>query len=159
MSGCLKLKVKQGEEKSVGFTIKQNGEAMPLADYTVHFQIKRTPVVTTKPIVNKYITTNNADAIYNIDGVKVSIPSDINIDGQITDASNGQFQVHLNEKDTSYPTGDYYLIISLEQYEDKKDGEGNTLIDDDGHIIKTVSYCDIISSECCNSAKYIICEQ
>lgn len=157
--GCLKLKVKQGEDKSVGFTIKQNGNPMPLAGYVVHLQVKRTPVVTTKPIVNKYITTNNSSEIYNIDGVKVSIPSDINIDGQITNASDGQFQVHLNEKDTSYPTGDYFLIISLEQYEDKKDEDGNTLIDEDGHVIKTVSYCDIISSECCNSAKYIICEQ
>lgn len=157
--GCLKLKVKQGEEKSVGFTIKQNGEAMDLTNYTIHFQAKRTPVVTSKPIVNKYITTSDAYAIYNIDGEKVNIPSDINKDGQINDASNGQFQVHLNEEDTSYPTGDYYLIISLEQYVDKKDKKGNTLIDEDGHVIKTVSYCDIISSECCNSAKYIICEQ
>lgn len=159
MSGCLKLKVKQGEEKSVGFTIKQNGEAMDLTNYTVHFQVKRTPIVTSNPIVNKYITTSSFSPIYNIDGVKVSIPSDINIDGQITNVSDGQFQIHLNEEDTSYPTGDYYLIISLEKYEDKKDKNGNTLIDDDGHIIKTVSYCDIISSECCNSAKYIICEQ
>ena len=125
--GCLKLKVKQGEEKSVGFTIKQNGEAKDLTDYTVHFQVKRTPVVTSKPIVDKYITTN----------------SDINKAGQITNPTVGEFQVHLNEEDTSYPTGDYYLIISLEQYSE----------DDE------ISYCDIISSECCNSAKYIICEQ
>ena len=155
----MKLKVKQGEDKSVGFTIKQNGEAMDLTDYTVHFQVKKTPVVTSKPIVDKYITISTFDPIYNIDGLKVHIPSDINEAGQITDASNGQFQVHLNEDDTSYPTGDYYLIISLEQYIDKEDEEGNVLIDDDGHVIKEVSYCDIISSECCNSAKYIICEQ
>lgn len=157
--GYIKLKVKQGEEKSVGFTIKQNGEAMDLTDYIVHFHVKKTPVATSKPIVDKYITTSTFDSIYNINGLKVQIPSDINEAGQITDATNGIFQVHLNEEDTSYPTGDYYLIISLEQYVDKKDKEGNTLIDDDGHVIKTVSYCDIISSECCNSAKYIICEQ
>lgn len=158
--GCLKLKVKQGEEKSVDFTIKQNGEAMILTGYVIHFQVKRTPVVNNKPIVNKYITTSDfSEEIYNIDGVKVDIPSDINIDGQITNASGGQFQVHLNENDTSYPTGDYYLIISLEQYSDKLDEDGNVMYDDDNHIIKTISYCDIISSECCNSAKYIICEQ
>ena len=157
--GCLKLKVKQGEEKSVGFTIKQNGEAKDLTDYTIHFQAKRTPVVTSKPIVDKYITASDIEPIYNINGLKVQIPSDINKAGQITNPAAGEFQVHLNEEDTSYPTGDYYLIISLEQYEDKKDKEGNTLIDEDGHVIKTVSYCDIISSECCNSAKYIICEQ
>ena len=127
MTGCLKLKVKQGEDKSVGFTIKQNNSPMNLTNYTVHFQVKKTPVVTSKPIVDKYIT----------------VDSDINIDGKITNPTSGQIQVHLGEKDTSYPTGDYYLIISLEQYdEDDK-----------------VSYCDIISSECCNSAKYIICEQ
>lgn len=159
MTGCMKLKVKQGEEKSVGFTIKQNGEAMDLTDYTIHFQVKRTPVVTSKPIVNKYITTTNFTQIYNIDGLKVQIPSDINKAGQITNPTSGQIQVHLGEKDTSYPTGEYYLIISLEQYEDKLDKNGNVMYDDDNHVIKTVSYCDIISSECCNSAKYIICEQ
>lgn len=125
--GCLKLKVKQGEDKSVGFTIKQNGTAMDLTNYTVHFQVKKTPIVTSQPIVDKYITTD----------------SDENDIGQITDPTNGVFQVHLNEDDTSYNTGDYYLIISLEQYNEEDE----------------VSYCDIISSECCNSAKYIICEQ
>lgn len=157
--GCLKLKVKQGEEKSVGFTIKQNGEAMPLTNYVVHFQVKKTPIVTSKPIVDKYITISTFTPIYNINGLKVQIPSDINNAGCITEPTNGVFQVHLSEDDTSYPTGDYYLIISLEQYEDKLDKDGNVMHDDDDHVIKEVSYCDIISSECCNSAKYIICEQ
>lgn len=159
MSGCLKLKVKQGEDKSVGFTIKQNNSPMNLTNYTVHFQVKKTPVVTSKPIVDKYITVSSFPLIYNIDGLNVQIPSDINKAGQITNPTSGQIQVHLGEKDTSYPTGEYYLIISLEQYADKLDKNGNVMYDDDNHIIKTVSYCDIISSECCNSAKYIICEQ
>lgn len=157
--GCFKIKIKQGEDKSIGFTIKQNNLPMDLTNYTVHFQAKKTPVVTSKPIVDKYITTSVFEPIYNINGLKVQIPSDINKAGQITNPTDGEFQVHLNEDDTSYPTGDYYLIISLEQYEDKLDKDGNVIYDDDNHAIKTISYCDIISSECCNSAKYIICEQ
>lgn len=156
---CLKLKVKQGEEKSIGFTIKQNNEPMSLENLTVHFQVKLDPTVSSKPIINKYITTNNAYAIYNIDGEKVNIPSDINKAGQITNPTNGVFQVHLDERDTSFPIGDYYLIISIEEYEDKLDEDGNVMYDDDNHIIKTISRCNIISSNCCNNAIYKICEQ
>lgn len=127
MSGKLILKVKQGEDKSVGFTIKQNGSVMPLGNYTVHFQVKKTPTLQSKPIIDKYITTT----------------SDINTIGQITEPTNGKFQVHLNIEDTSFSPSDYYLIISLEQYNETEE----------------LIYCDIISSECCNSAIYRICEQ
>lgn len=117
----LKLNVKQGEEINVGFTIKQNGEPMGLSDYTVHFQVKRVPLANAPAIVDKLITTT----------------SDINTVGIINYPNQGQFVVHLGVEDTSYPTGEYSLIISLEQ---------------EGLI-------DIISSKCCNKAIYKICEQ
>lgn len=117
----LKLPVKQGEEINVGFTIKTEGQAMDLSDYTIHFQVKKVPLVTAPAIVDKLIT----------------VASDINTVGQINYPQQGQFVVHLSAEDTSYPTGEYALIIALEQ-------EG---------------LVDIISSKCCNKAIYKICEQ
>jgi hypothetical protein len=117
----LKLPVKQGEEINVGFTIKQDGEAMDLSDYTVRFQVKITPLVTSPAIIDKAITT----------------VSDMNTIGMINYPQQGQFVVHLNQEDTSFPTGEYSLIIALEQ----------------------PGLVDIISSKCCNKAIYKICEQ
>lgn len=67
----------------------------------------------------------------------ITTTSDINDVGQITSPTQGQFTVHLKEADTKFPTGEYPLIISL--------------VD--------TNLNDIISSSCCNEAKYIICEQ
>lgn len=117
----LRLPVKQGEEINVGFTIKQDGEVMDLSAYTVHFQVKKAPLVNMPAIVDKEITT----------------VSDDNTIGRINIPQQGQFFVHLLPEDTSYPVGEYSLIIALEQ---------------DGLV-------DIISSKCCNKAVYKICEQ
>lgn len=115
------LPIKQGEELNVGFTIKQDGNIMDLTDYMVRVQVKKVPLVTYPAMIDKEITTD----------------SDINEVGQINFPQQGQFVVHLKEVDTSFPTGDYSLIISLEQ----------------------PGYIDIISSKCCNKAIYRICEQ
>lgn len=117
----LKLNVKQGEEINVGFTIKANGAILDLSTYTVHFQVKRAPLEKSPAIIDKVLTTT----------------SDINTVGSINAPQSGQFVVHLNVEDTSFPTGEYSLVISLEQ---------------EGLI-------DIISSKCCNKAIYRICEQ
>lgn len=117
----LKLPVKQGEEINVGFTINQDGQPMDLSDYAIHFQVKKVPLVNAPAIVDKLITT----------------VSDMNTIGQINYPQQGQFVVHLQEADTSYPVGEYSLIIALEQ----------------------PGVIDIISSKCCNKAIYKICEQ
>lgn len=117
----LKLPVKQGEEINVGFTINQGGSPMNLSDYTVRFEVKRSPLVTAQPIISKDITT----------------VSDGNIVGMIDAPLNGKFFVHLLPEDTSYPIGDYYLIIAL--------------------VAPHTN--DIISSGCCSGAKFKICEQ
>ena len=117
----LKLPVKQGEEINVGFTIREEGNPMDLSSYSIHFQVKKAPLVTAPAIVDKLITTT----------------SDINTVGMINYPLQGQFVVHLGVEDTSFPTGEYSLIIALEQ---------------EGLI-------DIISSKCCNKAVYKICEQ
>lgn len=117
----LKLPVKQGEEINVGFTIKQGNSPMDLSNYAIHFQVKRTPLEKAPAIIDKIIT----------------VVSDMNEVGQINYPQQGQFIVHLKQEDTSFPTGDYSLIIALEQ---------------EGLI-------DIISSKCCNKAIYKICEQ
>ncbi len=116
----LKLPVKQGEEINVGFTINTNETPMDLTDYTIHFQVKRAPLVNAPAIVDKLITTD----------------SDINTVGMINYPQQGQFVVHLNVEDTSFPTGEYSLIIALEQ---------------EGLI-------DIISTKCRHKATYNICE-
>lgn len=117
----LRLPVKQGEEINVGFTIKEGGEPMDLSDYSIHFQVKKVPLVTAPAIVDKIITTS----------------SDMNTVGRINYPQQGQFTVHLLEADTSYPPGEYALIIAVE----------------------ADNYIDIISSKCCNKAVYKICEQ
>lgn len=117
----LVLKIKQGEEINVAFTIKQAGNPLVLADYTVDFQVKNNPTVKSKPIIHKEIT----------------VDSDINEVGNINYPNLGQFTVHLTEKDTSFPIGEYYLIISIKRYKEN----------------------NIISSSCCSQAKFIICEQ
>lgn len=119
--GELKLPIKQGEEINVAFTIKQEGEPLDLSDYTVHFQVKKAPLVNMPAIVDKRITT----------------VSDDNTIGRINIPQQGQFFVHLLPEDTSFPVGEYSLVIALEQ---------DDLI-------------DIISSKCCNKAIYKICEQ
>ena len=117
----LRLPVKQGEELNVGFTIRQNNEPMDLTDYNIRFQVKKAPLVSAQPIVDKLIT----------------ISSDDNTIGRINYPQQGQFFVHLTIEDTSFPTGEYSLIIALEQ----------------------PGLVDIISSKFCNKAVYKICEQ
>lgn len=117
----LKVAVKQGEELNIGFTINEDGEPMDLSDYAVHFQVKKVPLVNAPAIVDKLITS----------------VSDVNDVGQITYPLQGQLEIHLKEEDTSYPPGEYALVIALE----------------------APNYIDIISSKCCNKAIYKICEQ
>ena len=117
----LKVAVKQGEELNIGFTIKEDGSPMDLSSYTVRFQVKKVPLVNAPAIVDKLITST----------------SDINNVGQITYPLQGQLVIHLKEEDTSFPPGEYALIIALE----------------------APNYIDIISSKCCNKAIYKICEQ
>lgn len=132
----VKLKVKQGEELNFGFTIKGQKydsvteeyiyEPIDLTEYNVRFQVKRTPVLRAKPIIDKLIELPKSPP-----GIE---PYAI---GEIYDAENGKFYVHLTKEDTSFNTGEYYLIISLVSLHND----------------------DIVSSNCCNSAKFIICEQ
>ena len=119
--GELILPIKQGEELNRGFTIKTGGSAMDLSSYNIRFQVKRVPLAEAPAIIDKLITS-------------VSDPNTI---GRITYPVQGQFVVHLTKEDTSFPTGDYSLIISLESQ----------------------GFSDIISSKCCNQATYKICEQ
>lgn len=91
------VRVKQGEELNLGFTIKQNNNIMDLSDYSISFKVKYSPLESSKTIIDKTITTI----------------SDINDIGNINYPQQGQFVVHLNKKDTLYPVNDYYLVISL----------------------------------------------
>lgn len=92
------LKVKQGEELNIGFTIKQGGQPFNLSGYNVLVQVKNNPTVKSKAIVDKVITTvsDNADQ------------------GIINNTGGGQFILHLKKEDTSLPIGEYYLVIAIQ---------------------------------------------
>lgn len=92
------LKVKQGEELNIGFTIKQGEQPFNLSAYNVIVQVKNNPTVKSKAIVNKIITT-------------VSDGEDV---GVINEPSLGKFILHLNKEDTSHPIGEYYLVIAIQ---------------------------------------------
>lgn len=92
------LKVKQGEELNIGFTIKQGGQPFNLSGYNVLVQVKNNPTVKSKAIVDKIITTVS-------DGTDVGI---------IDYPNQGQFTLHLTKEDTSHPIGEYYLIIAIQ---------------------------------------------
>ena len=51
------LKVKQGEELNIGFTIKQGGQPFDLSSYNVLVQVKNNPTVKSKALIDKVITT------------------------------------------------------------------------------------------------------
>lgn len=89
--------IKQGEERSVGFTVQAGEVPLDLTNYTIKFEVKRAPLETVEPFITKTITS----------------VSDPMVDGQITNPSGGQFKVRLLSTDTSYPIGKYYLIIYL----------------------------------------------
>lgn len=130
------MRVKQGEEINFGFTIKGKKlntetnkyeyQPIDLTDYKIKFQVKKTPLLKSKPIVDKLI-----------DLPKDPIGDEPYTVGEIYDAENGKFYVHLTKEDTSHHVGEYYLVISMVSLHND----------------------DIISSGCCNSAKFIICEQ
>lgn len=121
MADTLVVKVKQGEELALDFTINQGGAPMDLSEYQIAFQVRKAPLEKLTPIIDKLITTT----------------SDFYTVGQIVYPQNGRFTVHLGEEDTKFPVGEYYLVVAL-----AREGEFN-----------------IISSPCCSSGKYIICEQ
>ena len=92
------LKVKQGEELNIGFTIKQGNQPFNLSEYNVLVQVKNNPTVKSKAIVDKIITTvSNGDDV-----------------GIINEPNLGEFMLHLNKEDTSHPIGEYYLIIAIQ---------------------------------------------
>lgn len=117
----VQLKVKQGEELNISFTIKQGNNPFNLSGYNVLVQVKNNPTVKSKPLVDKVITTT----------------SDANDIGIISYPDLGEFNLHLNKEDTSFPIGEYYLIIAI-----KNENEEN-----------------IISSSNCTTAVYEICAQ
>lgn len=133
---CLKMMVKQGEEINFGFTIKgkqlneETGkyEYVPvdLTKYKIKFQVKKSPLLKSKPIIDKLIELP-----------KDPIGEEPYTVGEIYDAENGKFYVHLTTKDTSFSPGEYYLIVATVSLHNE----------------------DIISSVGCGSAKFIICEQ
>lgn len=117
------ITIKQGEAKSISFTVMTGDVPLDLTDWTIRFEVKKQPYETVEPFILKNIT----------------LTSDQTIDGIITNPNGGQFKVRLNQEDTSYPVGKYYLIITLLGGTDNEE--------------------DIVSSQCCQTAIFRICKQ
>ena len=94
---------------------------MDVSNYTIKLQVKRAPLEKAEPIVLKEVTT----------------VSDINTIGQINQPQQGIVTFHFLKEDTSFPIGEYPLVISL--------------------VAPGVD--DIISRQCCNKAIYNIWQQ
>lgn len=97
MADRLVMRVKQGEELNIGMTIRTGTNPYNLNGYSIHFQVKRSPLEKATPIIDKVIT----------------IDSDLNKVGKITYPEQGEFIVHLTKEDTSSPIDEYYLVISI----------------------------------------------
>ena len=117
------IKIKQGEALYLPFTIALNNSVYDLTDKTIKFLVKKSPLASSVPIVTKTITST----------------SDQSIDGLITNAQAGKFQVYISTIDTSYPINKYYLVIQI------VDSTNNTI--------------DIISSDAGSVSIFEICEQ
>lgn len=123
-SNRLVMKIKSGEARSFGITVKTNtgtfntkGEpiyrALDLTGYTVNFEIKKYPYFTVEPIISKQITNIEDGAI-----------------GWIYDPTNGKFsvQITMNDMEKLVPEKDYYLILTLVNGDTRLiiSGEGDT---------------------------------
>lgn len=101
MSQCdnqrLILEVKQGESRSFSFTLYEGENLFNLNNYTIDFQVRKSPYLNVEPFINKHIDLDNT-----------------NPDGYITDANQGQFLVYINQNDFgNLPPKDYYVSIYL----------------------------------------------
>lgn len=104
-SDRLVMEVKQGEARSFGFTIEHNElvdgtkeyAPMDLTEYSVTFQVKKSPYFKVEPLIEKIITTEYSEA-----------------NGHIYDPTLGKFKVSFTEADTTkLPPDTYYVIIYL----------------------------------------------
>lgn len=92
----LVLSVKQGEVLDIPFNITSTGETVDLTGATILFEVKKSPLASSVPIISKTITED----------------SDINTVGQINYPATGRWQVHLSAQDTSFAPIDYFLVIT-----------------------------------------------
>lgn len=98
------LKVKQGEELSKDFSLKESGVAKDLTGAIIVVEVKKAPYINQTPLFSKTITeTSNEETV-----------------GRITEPLQGKFTLRLLEADTSYAPNDYYLVIKLD-FNNQKD--------------------------------------
>lgn len=101
----LVMKIKSGEAKGVGFTIKgkDNNTYKPidLTQYTVEFEIKNYPYFTVEPIIKKVLTLEQDSTVGWI--------------LEQVDDNVGRFIVQITLEDMAklIPEKEYYLIITL----------------------------------------------
>lgn len=117
------LEVKQGENRSYDFTLKQydednNETPIDLTNYTVEFEVRAMPYVNTPTIFTKKLDLTPTQ------------------DGQIYDPTNGKFLVYIYSSDIdNLPPQDYYLSIYI------VNGVIRTAISGDGDNSSIIRFC------------------
>ena len=91
------LTVSQGEARGFSFTLLQDDEPLDLTDWVVKVYVMQAPYATLEPIISKEITTS----------------SDINTVGQITEPTEGKFQIQFSEEELNLPPYDYYFVAEI----------------------------------------------
>ena len=89
------LKVKQGEELNIGFTIKQGGNPFDLSSYNVLVQVKNNPTVKSKALVDKVITTvsDGEDVDEPVDFIDITVLGESSVTGVVKATRDGEVKV------------------------------------------------------------------
>lgn len=105
MSNCcnrLLVEVKQGEDRSFGFTVTEGPEGqeqpLDLTGCVISMELRKTPYKDVETVLTKQITTteNNEGCIYS--------------------PTTGEFRFHITEKDTTtIVPDDYYLSMYVKR--------------------------------------------
>lgn len=97
-SDKLLLEIKQGTNRSYGFTIKQLENPFDLTGYTILVEVKPSPYFSVPSLITKEITED----------------SDETTIGSIYNPTEGQFKLKVAIEDyIKFPPGDYYLIVTM----------------------------------------------
>ena len=93
----LELVIKQGEQRSYSFTIKdKSGAPVDLSSSTIEVQVKNYPLYKVNSILTMPLNRESSE------------------NGQITDPTNGKFVLTITEEQSSsLVPKEYYLIITM----------------------------------------------
>lgn len=122
------LELKQGEDRTFGFTIVQNinNNEVPLdlTGYNIKVEVRQQPYSQVTPFINKLLDTTET------------------IDGYIYNPTGGQFQIRFNDIDfNGYPPNDYYLSVYIINDDTNSDDPTIVNISGNGNNTSIIRFC------------------